>query len=192
MPFDHPRRCDHSRTPAGSQTDLYAAAALSSIPVCGRARPDDIPRGKRRRRWPGGDPAPGSGEDAHAETRPAVRTRNATLMASIRSSNYLAPETDSRRWRACAVPAAITWRNGGQKGSVADEVVSYQSRRRYTTATNSCCETIAVACMKQSRRVAFVTSQLPEVHAGQRLLNEISSGASKLSACHCFHLLLSW
>jgi len=47
-------------------------------------------------------------EYGDAEATPVVRTRNATLMASIRSSNYLAPETDSRRRRACAVPAAIT------------------------------------------------------------------------------------
>lgn len=105
MPPDHPRRCDHSRTLEGSQTNLNAA--LSSIPMYRRVQMISLEvRGDDGKQ--GDDVVAGSGEDADAETTAVRGTRNATLMASIRSSNYLAAETDSRRRGSCAVPAAIT------------------------------------------------------------------------------------
>ena len=84
------------------------------------------PRQRRRDHVPGGRQA-GRARGHDATATPLVRTRNATLMASIRSSNYLARRKPTRAaGGACAVPAAIADVMAGKRAAAAASLASDQ------------------------------------------------------------------
>ena len=105
-------------------------------------------------------------------------------MASIRSSNYLAPETDSRRRRACAVPAAIADVMAGKRATSLTE-----SGRQSAVKTNVWRRLRRP--FSRPTRVALITSPLT---GSARWPTDARRSAAmiKLSACRYSQPTFCW